>query len=195
LTPRGTSEATSARYDLAREKARALLTLRGYRFPVDVRAIAQALEIPITERLLAENTRGTIGDIGGRRAIILNRDWKFSSEAERRWVLAEELGHVLLEHRLTESTAPGTQRIGLLEWQRGTYEREAKAFAAELLMPLARLREWWLAETSLPAYSRDSGERNDLRIQKLAREFGVTKSAMRVRLEQLRLIRSTRGEL
>lgn len=124
MTPRGTSEATSARYDLAREKARALLTLRGYRFPVDVRAIAQALEIPIAERLLAENTRGTIGDIGG----------------------------------------------------------------AELLMPLARLREWWLAETSLPAYSRDSGERNDLRIQKLAREFGVTKSAMRVRLEQLRLL-------
>jgi hypothetical protein len=37
------------------------------------------------------------------------------SAGERRWVLAEELGHVLLEHRLVDSTAPGTRIVGLLE--------------------------------------------------------------------------------
>jgi Zn-dependent peptidase ImmA (M78 family) len=62
--------------------------------------------------------RGTIRDVAGRRSIILNRRWRFSSVAERRWVLAEELGHVLLDHRLVESTHPGRSSIGLLEERR-----------------------------------------------------------------------------
>lgn len=187
MARRGTHVASDARYDLARAKARAILSLQGHKFPIDVQIIAEALEIPIVERRLPGDVRATIGDIGGRRAIILNRDWHFSSEAERRWVLAEELGHVLMDHRLAESTAPGQPRLGLLEWQRGMYEREAKAFAAELLMPLARVRALWFAESSLQAFS-GSEEGEGLPIHRLAREFGVTKSAMRVRLEQLRLL-------
>lgn len=45
--------------------------------------------------------------------------------------------HVLLDHKLVNSTVPGRAPIGLLEDQRLIYEREARAFAAELLMPLS----------------------------------------------------------
>jgi len=41
-------------------------------------------------------------------------------------VLAEELGHVLMGHRLVESTEPGKPAIGLLEPRRHFYEREAR---------------------------------------------------------------------
>jgi Zn-dependent peptidase ImmA (M78 family) len=110
---------------------------------VDVQAIIDLAGIPVVERALADGTRATIGDIAGRRSIILNRKWRFSSENERRWVLAEELGHVLMGHRLVESIEPGKPSIGLLEPRRVFYEREARAFAAELLMPFAEVRRRW----------------------------------------------------
>ena len=54
--------------------------------------------------------------------------------------LAEELGYVLMGHRLVESTEPAKPAIGLLEPRRHFYEREARVFAAELLMPFAEVR-------------------------------------------------------
>jgi IrrE N-terminal-like domain len=99
------------RYDLARNRARGLLTLTRLRPPVDVQAIIDLAGIPVVERALPDSTRATIGDIAGRRSIILNRKWKFSSENERRWVLAEELGHVLMGHKLVESTEPAGDTI------------------------------------------------------------------------------------
>ena len=44
-------------------------------------------------------------------------------------MLAEELGYVLMGHRLVESTEPAKPAIGLLEPRRHFYEREARAFA------------------------------------------------------------------
>ncbi len=129
--------ADEIRYDLARDRARGLLTLTRLRPPVDVQAIIDLAGIPVVQRALSDGTRATIGDVAGRRAIILNRKWKFTSENERRFVLAEELGHILMGHKLVESTEPGKPMIGLLEPRRHFYEREARAFAAELLMPFA----------------------------------------------------------
>ncbi len=72
-----------------------------------------------------------------------HRQWSFTSEAERRWVLGEEPGYILLDNRLVARTEPGEPRIGLVEWQRDLCEREARVFAAELLMPLVRVRGRW----------------------------------------------------
>jgi hypothetical protein len=47
--------------------------------------------------------------------------------------------------QLVDSTAPGKASIGLLEEQRLIYEREARAFAAELLMPFFEVRKRWFA--------------------------------------------------
>jgi len=82
------------RYELARDRARSLLTLTRQKPPVDVQAIIERTDIRVVERVLSEGTRGTISDVAGQRTIILNRRHPFSSEEEWRWVLAEELGHV-----------------------------------------------------------------------------------------------------
>ena len=149
-------------------------------------AIIDLAGIPVVERALPDGTRATIGDVAGRRSIILNRKWKFSSENERRWVLAEELGHVLIGHRLVESTEPGKPAIGLLEPRRHFYEREARAFAAKLLMPFAEVRRRWFG------LSRDGVSVEDM-VRRLADEFSVTTSAMRVRLQQMKVVRGVKS--
>ena len=180
------SESREIRYELARNRARGLLTLTRQRPPVDVEAIIDLAGVPVVERVLLDGIRGTIGDVAGQRSIILNRRHRFSSEQERRWVLAEELGHVLLGHQLVESSQPGKSTIGLLEERRLLYEREARAFAAELLMPFFEVRKRWFAISQ----ERPVGGELSLedRVKRLAEEFGVTPAAMRVRLQQMKLI-------
>ena len=103
-------------------------------------------------------------------------------------MLAEELGHILLDHQLVESTQPGKSTMGLLEERRIIYEREARAFAAELLMPFFEVRRRW------SAISQERPVEGELsledKIQKLAEEFSVTPAAMRVRVQQMKLISS-----
>jgi Zn-dependent peptidase ImmA (M78 family) len=143
--------------------------------------------VPVVERVLVDGVRGTIGDIAGQRAIIINRKHRFSSEQERRWVLAEELGHVLLDHRLVESTQPGKPTMGLLEERCLLYEREARAFVAELLMPFFEVRRRWFALSQERPVEGELSQEG--RVKRLADEFGVTPAAMRVRLRQMKLIR------
>jgi Zn-dependent peptidase ImmA (M78 family) len=111
-----------------------------------------------------------------------------SSEQERRWVLAEELGHVLLDHRLVESTQPGRLTMGLLEERRIIYERKARAFAAELLIPFFEVRRRWFAISQERPSEGELGV--EKRVERLAAEFGVTSAAMRVRLQQMRLFQA-----
>ena len=181
-------ESRDVRYELARSRARGLLTLTRQKPPVDVQVIIDLAGVPVVERVLVDGVRGTIGDVAGQRTIILNRRHRFSTQQERRWVLAEELGHVLLGHRLVESTQPGKPTMGLLEERRVLYEREARAFAAELLMPFFEVRKRWFAISQ----ERPVGGELSLedRVKRLADEFGVTPAAMRVRLEQMKLLRS-----
>ena len=179
-------ESREVRYELARTRARGLLTLTRQKPPIDVQTIIDLAGVPVVERVLLDGIRGTIGDVAGQRSIILNRRHRFSSDQERRWVLAEELGHVLLGHQLVESTAPGKPTMGLLEERRILYEREARAFAAELLMPFFEVRRRWFA---LAQERPVEGELSlEDRVKRLADEFGVTPGAMRVRLQQMKLI-------
>jgi Zn-dependent peptidase ImmA (M78 family) len=162
-----------------------LLTLTRQKPPVDVQSIIDLAGIPVVERVLREDVRGTIGDVAGRRSIILSRYHRFS-ENERRWVLAEELGHVLMGHQLVESTQPGKPTMGVLEERRFLYEKEARAFAAELLMPFFEVRKRWFAiSQERPVEGQLSLED---RVKRLAEEFNVTPAAMRVRLQQMKLI-------
>jgi len=64
---------------VGRERAAALLALRREKPPVDVAGIIESFRIRVVERVLGEETRGTIGDIAGQRAIILNRRWTLAS--------------------------------------------------------------------------------------------------------------------
>jgi len=179
-------ESREVRYELARTRARGLLTLTRQKPPIDVQAIIDLAGVPVVERVLLDGIRGTIGDVAGQRSIILNRRHRFSSDQERRWVLAEELGHVLLGHQLVESTQPGKPTMGLLEERRILYEREARAFAAELLMPFFEVRKRWFAIAQERPVKGELSHED--RVRRLAEEFGVTPAAMRVRLQQMRLI-------
>jgi hypothetical protein len=91
---RSSDELQEARYALARDKARGLLTLTHQRPPVDVEAIVERAGVPIVERVLIEGMRGTIGDIAGKRSIILNYSgtscwvtdlWRARGPVNRSW--------------------------------------------------------------------------------------------------------------
>ena len=86
-----------------------------------------------------------------------------------------------------ESTQPGKPIMGLREERRLLYEREARAFAAELLMPFFEVRKRWFAISQERPVEEELSLED--RVKRLADEFGVTPAAMRVRLQQMKLIR------
>lgn len=69
---------------MARARARTLLMLTRQRRPVDIDAIIGRAGVPIVQRVLGEDVRATIGDVAGRRSIILKGHYRISSDRERR---------------------------------------------------------------------------------------------------------------
>jgi hypothetical protein len=64
----GASE-PQVRYELARNRARGLLTLTRQKPPVDVQTIIDLAGIPVVQRILIDGIRGTIGDVAGQRSL------------------------------------------------------------------------------------------------------------------------------
>jgi len=177
---------------LARARGRARIALEGIReVPVDVQKLAEQLGYPVHERRLPAGQRGTIGRDGDRVVIAISSHGGYTN-AERRWVIAEELGHAMLGHTaLVASSTPGAAPA-MAEPRRREEEREARAFAAEILMPDDKVRARFgeLApriEQSLGMRRRE--EEIDEVVRLLGRMFGVTPTAMRLRLEELSLLR------
>ncbi len=178
------------RPEAARARARARALLEGVReVPVDIERIAARHGYPVRERALPPGERGTIARDGDHTVIVVRRDRL--SDAERRWVIAEELGHAALEHStLVASSAPGALP-GIVEPRRRAEEQEARAFAAEVLMPEEKVRGRF-AELAPRIYQalglRQRESETGEVIVALARMFGVTPTAMRLRLEELGLL-------
>jgi hypothetical protein len=171
--------------------AREVVAAFGLSVPVDIGRAARLLGYPVEWVQRPAHERGGISKRGDTASLLLNRDYPFRSEAERRWVIAEEIGHALLGHpALAASDEPGG-RVDLREPDRRRQEREAKAFAAELLMPAAEVRaEFKRAE---PEVRRALGQRErqealDRVVTELARSFEVSYTSMRIRLEELGLL-------
>lgn len=176
----------------ARGQERARAALAGAReLPVDIRKIAEQLGFPVQERALPPGQRGTIGRDGGRVVIAIAARGGYT-DAELRWIIAEELGHAALGHTaLVASSAPGAGPA-IAEPRRREEEREARAFAAEVLMPEEKVRARF-AELA-PRIDQTLGMRQretetDEVVHLLARMFGVTPTALRRRLEELGLLR------
>ncbi len=171
--------------------AREILESFESEFPIDVEAVAERLGFPVRWRVLPPEYRGGVEGEADARVLVLNREYPFHSEAERRWTVAEELGHAILEHgTLVASEEPG-RAVGIRETGRQDKETEAKVFAAELLMPAAAVRGMFRREQSLILRALGSEERsNAIRtvIAALAREFRVSQHAMRIRLADLGLV-------
>ena len=183
----GAQPAAPAAAGTVRDRARALAGAR--ELPVDVRKIAEELGYPVVERALPSGQRGTIGRDGDR--IVISIASRGHTDAELRWIVAEELGHAALGHTaLVASSAPGAAPA-MPEPRRREEEREARAFAAEILMPAEKVRARF-AELA-PRIDRSLGMRQretetDEVVHLLARMFGVTPTALRFRLQELRLL-------
>ena len=180
------------RRELGRPETRARRILETIRtFPVDIERVAAEHGYPVRERTLPGGTRGTIARDGDHTVIVINRDRVGRFPAERRWVIAEELGHAILEHSTLVASAAPDRAPAVPEPRRREEEREAKRFAAEILMPEERVRGRF---TELaPRIHRALGLRQrqsetDEVVSTLARMFAVSPLAMRIRLEELSLI-------
>ena len=176
---------------LGRAHARARAILENARsVPVDIERIAAEHGYPVRERSLRPEERGTIARDGHHTVIVINRD-RIGSAAERRWVIAEELGHAVLEHSTLVASAAPERPLAVPEPRRRAEEREARRFAAEVLMPEEKVRGRF-AELAPRIYRalglRQRQAETDEVIAALAGMFAVSQLAMRIRLEELRLI-------
>lgn len=152
--------------------------------PIDVRAIAQRLDLSLVERSrLHHPSHGDVSGLllrkGGMAICVVNAD---QHENRRRFTVAHELGHFLL-HPPQESYVDPRFDVAARS-NRATegadlYEIEANAFAAELLMP----EEWIRASVKGPL-----DVFNDDTIQTLADEYVVSHQAMTYRLINLGLL-------
>lgn len=159
--------------------------------PVDVEAAARLLGYPVEWVSRPVGERGGIARRGGDVALLVNRDYAFRSEAERRWVVAEELGHALLGHSALAASDRPAGDPRLREAGRRHEESTARAFAAELLMPAAEVRTRFARlqrGADWPAGARDRAEELRRAVAELARDFEVSQAAMRIRLEELGLL-------
>lgn len=188
-----TAEARRAirRQNPAAVQAREVLDAFGAQVPVDVEGLAERLGYPVRWRALPAARRGGVEGDPERRILVLNKEYPFRSDVERRWAVAEELAHAVLGHSaLVASEEPGRERM-MLEPARQAQEREARAFAAELLMPAADIRRVFLREQGIILRAFGGEERTRaIRtvIGDLAREFRVSQQAMRIRLGELGLL-------
>jgi len=176
---------------LGRAHARARAILQNVRsIPVDIERIAEEHGYPVRERSLPPEERGTIARDGNHTVIVINRD-RVGSPAERRWVIAEELGHAVLEHSTLVASATPERPLAVPEPRRRAEEREARRFAAEVLMPEEKVRGRFteLAPRIYQALGlRQRQAETDEVVAALARMFAVSPLAMRIRLEELKLI-------
>lgn len=160
--------------------------------PVDVERAAALLGYPVEWVRRPAHDRGGIARPGGRETLVLNREYAFRSSAEWRWVLAEELGHALLGHTALAASDGPAEAPALREPYRRREERAARAFAAELLMPAAEVRTEFRRAQPRPDAAPGRREREGLLrelTRELAQTFQVSQSAMRIRLEELGLLR------
>lgn len=175
----------------AARQAGEILEAFAVRPPVDVEALAERLGYPVRWRSLGAAYRGGLEGEADHRILVLNRDYPFRGEGERRWAVAEELGHAVLGHTaLAASDVPGGGPR-LREPVRASEESRAKAFAAELLMPAAAVRAAFQRLEPAILQALGTEDRNQaIRsvIADLARDFRVSQHAMRIRLTELGLI-------
>ncbi|MBI3974827.1 MAG: ImmA/IrrE family metallo-endopeptidase [Armatimonadetes bacterium] len=175
----------------ATRAAREVLAAFALSPPVDVEAAARLLGYPVEWVSRPVGERGGIARRGGDVTLLVNRDYAFRSEAERRWVVAEELGHALLGHSALAASDVSAGDPRLREPDRRHEESTARAFAAELLMPGAEVRTRFARlqrEANWPAGVRDRAEELRRAVAELARDFEVSQAAMRIRLEELGLL-------
>jgi Zn-dependent peptidase ImmA (M78 family) len=153
--------------------------------PVPVDAIATAEGLPILETSLAGDVSGALVRSRGLIGIAVNSQ---HHPNRRRFTIAHELAHFLLNHEGKENHIDWQftviRRDGVSSEASDSQEMEANFFAATLLMPKELIRSD-LAE-NLGYNGEPSASESE--IQKLARKYQVSDTALRYRLMNLGLL-------
>lgn len=98
---------------------------------IDLFRLAEEINIRVVERSLNEKVLGACKTKGIKRIILLNNNIFY--EKRKRFTLAHEIGHLILGH--------GDQYCDSKNFYIRQIEREANAFASELLVPSKYIRE------------------------------------------------------
>jgi len=149
---------------------------------IDVHAIAKSLGADVRRVHLADGLSGLLVRDGGRKIISYSAA---DIEPRQRFTIAHEIGHLLM-HPGRPHIAETTKLVNVSKreisrnYADAREEREANQFAAALLMPGAAIVARW----DILAAKADNA---DSLAAQLAREYGVSKSAMKYRANNLGL--------
>lgn len=133
--------------------------------PVPLRPLLETLGIRLVE-LDTDRIDAVFLRLGDERFIAVKRN---APPGRKRFSAAHELGHALLGHSPLSLSAEG--------FRVHAHEREADAFASELLMPRALLAQEWFRFTP----------------HELATRYRVSRHAMDIRLRELGFLLSKEG--
>ncbi len=152
--------------DIRRQATRLLDSAGVSHEPVSLRDVVSALNLELVGKTREPFTsEAALEPLGDGRASVLNGA---GDSGRRRFTIAHEIGHFVLH---PERCRP--ERGGAVNEAERMEEREADAFAAELLMPEHLVRE----------AVREQG----LDVARLADRFEVSRKAMQARLRHLGL--------
>lgn len=152
--------------------------------PVDVAAIFSDLGVAYDERPILTGESGWIECDGGDFLVVVNST---ESEQRRRFTAAHELGHYLMHrdllceagraNRHTDRLFGASKEHNRESPFRHRHEVQANKIAAQIVMPASRIKAAW----------EESKKPQLLKVSDIAKQFGVSKAAMDIRLKTLGL--------
>ncbi len=166
----------------ATARARALRAKHGFTetLTIDVNRIARLEGVAVESADLGSEISGLLVRQGDRAIIGVNAR---HAATRQRFTVAHELGHYIL-HKHGRELFVDEKYVAHFRDENSSagfdpQEIEANQFAAELLMPMEHVREYFIQN---PFDINEEQSLNDL-----ARAFGVSSIAMAIRLSNLRL--------
>ena len=156
--------------------------------PFDPFQIAEDLGIEVDSRSVTmekinRSYSGSISKVGGKIQIWVN---PFDAEVRRRFTVAHELGHYIngdLKEGKDIFDTPDT--LYRSDGKSDSREVKANKFAAELLVPEKHIYE---QAKNITNNAENESVRADIFIKEMAKRFNVSKSAMLIRLINLRIV-------
>lgn len=158
-----TNDVAEPRYNLAKAKAREVWeTIGESKIPIKINDIVKALGIPVCEKDLEISGSASLHSDG----IFYISYKKNMSEERKRFTVAHEIGHILLEH-ITFSGASSQNSSN-------SQEKEADCFAGSLLIPIDDLKKYM--------------KNKDKRIEDIMNRYWVSKSTAGIAIKSNRLL-------
>jgi Zn-dependent peptidase ImmA (M78 family) len=137
--------------------------------PADLARVSDKLGIRVVKQMLPADLSGVYVRTPSEVTITINNGMP---PEHQRFVWAHEIGHHLLAHGSKCPITADLKRAG----ERNPIERQCDIFAVELLMPADKVREVAI-ELHHPEYHDKT--------RTIAARFGVSATAMRIRLREL----------